>query len=290
MKLAAPTILLGIVLWTEMIGAPLLRAAEPAAASSVPAAEPAATTTPAQNETKAAVPKDAPVAAFSAPRETAIAKVLKHRGVTGEIARVPAGDETFLALVTSPRKSAAPQGAVLLLPTLQGAVSDPLILALAAAPPVSGWLTMVMQPPAGASGMPTDAKNVLCARIMASLKFLQGRGAQPVVLAGIGRSFEIGRACLADKKPAEIIGLVGLGRWQGNLNTEETPLLDIPPTADPRALQAAQQRAIVTETRAQSPYRQLPIDALDERFVGAEQAVAKRLRGWLIQLPRNPKA
>jgi hypothetical protein len=274
-----------MVWWLCIICAPL-HAAEPTATTAVP---PAAAATP-KTPTKAAAAAPEGAAKFSEAREAAIAKVLTHRGIAGEVVSVPSGDKTFLALLTAPPKSIAPQGAVLLLPHVQGAVSDPLVLALAAAPPASGWLTMVMQPPAGAASMPADSKNVLCARITASLKFLQARGALPVVLLGVGRSFELSRACFGDQTPAEIEGLVGLGRWQGELTAAQTSLLDIPPTADPIALRSAQQRATVAATRAQSTYRQIQIDALDERFDGAETEIAKRLRGWLIQLPRKPQA
>ncbi len=288
MQRGMPIILWSLVWWLVVCALPL-RAAEPPPTAAAPVADTSAVKAPAALEPESVAPTSAAAVTFSTPREAAIAKTLKQLGVAGEIASVPDGEQHFLALVTAPPTSTPPQGMVLLVPAVQGAVSDPLILALAAAPPASGWLTMAVQPPANAARMPVDAQNAFCARITASLKFLQARGAPPVVLVGVGRSFEISRACLADQTPGKVAGLVGFGRWLGALNPQEVPLLDIPPTADPVAVQAAHLRAVVAVTRAQTTYRQIPIDALDERFEGAEQEAAKRLRGWLIQLPRKSK-
>ena len=286
-----------IALWCGVVTAPLLPAAEPAgdslkseptAGATAPAAA-ATKATPAESPPKVAPIKDAVAVAFTAPRETAIAAVLERLGVAGQVEVVQSNDESFLTLVTPPHRSNTPVGAVLLIPAPPGAVSDTLLLALVEAPTASGWLTMAMQPPATTPAT-NDTSDEFCARLAASLKFLQTRQVMPVVLAGIGRSVDHSLACYAGKLPVEIAGVVGIGRWHSSLKALELPVLDVPPAADRQAQQAARQRTVTAEGRAQSAYRQISIDAADDRFEGAEAEVAKRLRGWLTQLPLRPKA
>ena len=299
MTSSPPRILISsIALWCGVVTAPLLAAAEPAgdslkseptAGATAPAAA-ATKATPAESPPKVAPIKEAAAAAFTAPRETAIAAVLERLGVAGQVEVVKGNDESFLTLVTSPHRSETPVGAVLLIPAPPGAVSDTLLLALVEAPTASGWLTMAMQPPPTKLATSDDTSDEFCARLAASLKFLQTRQVMPVVLAGIGRSVDHSLACYAGKLPAEIAGVVGIGRWHSSLKALELPVLDVPPAADREAQQTARQRTVTAEGRARSDYRQISIDAVDDRFEGAEAEVAKRLRGWLTQLPLKPKA
>ena len=295
MTSSPPRILISsIALWCGVVTAPLLPAAEPAGdpAKSEPTAGASAPTaavakaTAAESPSNVAPIKDAVAVAFTAPRENAIAAVLERLGVAGQVEVVQSNDESFLTWVTPPHRSNTPVGAVLLIPAPPGAVSDTLMLALVDAPTASGWLTMAMQPP----GTTPDTSDEFCARLAASLKFLQTRQIMSVVLTGIGRSVDHSLACYAGKLPVEIAGVVGIGRWHSSLKALELPVLDVPPAADREAQRSARERTVTAEGRARSAYRQISIDAVDDRFEGAEAEVAKRLRGWLAQLPLRPKA
>ena len=283
-----------IALWCGVVTAPLLPAAEPAGDSlkSEPTAGATAPTaavakaTAAESPSNVAPIKDAVAVAFTAPRENAIAAVLERLGVAGQVEVVQSNDESFLTWVTPPHRSKTPVGAVLLIPAPPGAISDTLLLALVEAPTASGWLTMAMQPP----GTTPDTSDEFCARLAASLKFLQTRQVMSVVLTGIGLSVDHSLACYAGKLPVEIAGVVGIGRWHSSLKALELPVLDVPPAADREAQRSARERTVTAEGRARSAYRQISIDAVDDRFEGAEAEVAKRLRGWLTQLPLKPKA
>lgn len=293
MTSSPPRILISsIALWCGVVTAPLLAAAEPAgdsakseptAGASAPAAAAAKATAP---ESPSNVAPTKAAVAFTAPRENAIVAVLERLAVAGQVEVVQSNDKSFLTWVTPPHRSNTPVGAVLLIPAPPGAVSDTLLLALVEAPTASGWLTMAMQPP----GTTPDTSDEFCARLAASLKFLQTRQVMSVVLTGIGRSVDHSLACYAGKLPAEIAGVVGIGRWHSSLKALELPVLDVPPAADREAQRSARERTVTAQGRARSAYRQISIDAVDDRFEGAEAEVAKRLRGWLAQLPLRPKA
>lgn len=286
----------GIALWCVLVCTPALPA-EPAETVSpvVAATEPVlpATESAAAGSPSEVTLEDRVAPAFSSPRENAIASALGRLEVAGQVEAVQQNAESFLTFVTGPivgpHRSQPPLGAVLLIPALGGAVSDALLLALAAAPTASGWLTMAMQSP-GATPTTNDPGGELCARISASLKFLQAQHVTPVVLAGIGRSVDHSLACFSDKLPAEITALVGIGRWHGSLNGLELPVLDVLPAADRAAQRASGQRAVDAKQRARGSYRQISIDAANDLFEGGQEEVAKRLRGWLIQLPLRSKA
>jgi hypothetical protein len=173
---------------------------------------------------------------------------------------------------------------LLLVPSAVATISDPLMQALAKIPPAGGWLTLAMQPPA----LSAASSEEFCVRLLASLAHLKTQGAFPVVLAGVGGSFDASITCVAPQLPAEIVAVAGIGRWRGALDTLAVPVLDLIPADDPAAQRVGRERVISAEQRAPGTYLQIAVPAMDERFVGGEEEVAKRLRGWLAQLPLPP--
>jgi len=248
-------------------------AAEPAAAAqAATSGETAATSAPAAGETRYPVPRDAAVGA--------------KLGRLGEAARVePLQSDAgaFPVLRTPPPAPAAPRGALLIVPMDTAAVTDPLPRALAHEPSRGGWITLAMQPPP--TGRP--AAESFCARLQASLARTRSEGALPIVLAGVGTSVAAVLACHDGKLPDDVSALAALGRWEADLDALQVPLLDVVPATDPIAQRSARARAIAAESRAPGTYRQVVIDACDERFEGGEQEAARRVRGWLAQVPFN---
>ncbi|MGD9600465.1 MAG: DUF3530 family protein [Gammaproteobacteria bacterium] len=242
------------------------------------AAEPAAT--------PEAVATHAPAAGevqYPVPRDAAVRAALARGGQTTRIEPLESDAGVFPVLRTAPPAPTRPQGALLIVPMMSAALTDPLPRALAHEPSRGGWVTFAMQPP---PGDPRHA-DAFCARLQASLARARTEGNLPVVLVGIGTSVDAVLACHEGKLPAGVRGLAALGRWEADLDILQVPLLDVVPAADPVAQRAARTRAVAAESRTPGTYRQVAIDAPDGRFEGGEQEAARRVRGWLAQVPRQ---
>ncbi len=241
-------------------------------------AEPAAAT-------GAAADEDQLVAALASnPPELAAALALRRTELRGELKALKAGDDVFVALLTPPANT-QPSLAVLFALGADDQLREPLARALVQGMADGGWLGLAIQSPTPGE----HYGKALCARLTAAIDAAKERGARQVVLGAVGTAFDAGMACFNDKLPSEIAALIGLGTWRANLSAVKIPCADVTANASASAQTALRERTNLPQALT-AGYRKLIIDAADDHFTGAEQEVAKRLRGWLAQLTRNAKA
>ena len=213
-----------------------------------------------------------------------------------EIVALEADGKPFHAFERTARHVPTAHGAVLIIPDFSRATapSHELINALREAPAAGGWGTLAIELPivplTASAAAVTEAASALCPRLTASLAHIAGRKLTRTVVVGVGASFDYAMACFKDKLPADIVGVVGVGAWQHEIKDPKLPIFDVVPTLDPHATRLADIRRQAALTVSPSVYRQASIDGVDRWFIGAEVEVAKRLRGWLTQLPRTTKS
>ncbi|MBI2800799.1 MAG: DUF3530 family protein [Gammaproteobacteria bacterium] len=213
-----------------------------------------------------------------------------------ESVALEADGKPFRAFERAARRVSTAHGAVLIIPDFfrAAAPSHDLIDALREVPAAGGWETLAIELPmvpltASAAAI-TEAASALCPRLTASLAHITGRKLTRTVIVGVGASFDYAMACFKDKLPADIVGVAGVGAWQREIKDPKLPVFDAVPTLDPQATRSADIRRQAALTVNPSVYRQAAIDGVDRWFIGAEVEVAKRLRGWLTQLPRTTKS
>lgn len=305
------------LIFLAAIGGPLRAADEPPATTDEAAEPPAAQTggdaAGPGGETAAATADVADVAAPPS-REDELAALLPRLTREDELLWLEAGAERFFAFRREPR-SGKPRGAILIVPAPGRFIDElPLVRRLREHPPAGGYTTLAVQaplavepaaPPAAAvdeAGADTDAAKgaedaaagasavpaagaALCARIGAALAALSAEGVPMVALAAGGGSADAVLACEPGGLPVGIAAFAAIGRWEGNANALSVPSIEFVPSRDPTALAAAERRADARRADTAPPHRRVDIDAADGRFDGAEEEVAKRLRGWLEKLP-----
>lgn len=265
------------LIFLAAIGGPLRAADEPPAATPDTAEPPTAPTggDAAGPGAEAAAPPS---------REDELAALLPRLTREDELLWLEAGAERFFAFRREPR-SGKPRGAILIVPAPGRFIDElPLVRRLREDPPAGGYTTLAVQAPLAAepaapsaaavdeAGVGTDAAKgaedaaagasavpaagaALCARIGAALAALTAEGVPMVALAAGGGSADAVLACEPGGLPAGVAAFAAIGR------------LDTAP-----------------------PHRRVDIDAADGRFDGAEEEVAKRLRGWLEKLPAKATA
>ncbi len=258
------------------------RAAEPATQAPAPAlaAPPAAGTEPAS-----AVP------AGSTTREQALSTLLEATG-NPELVWLTAEGKRFFALY---RVADKPKGALLIVPGPgQYADAAPLAHALRVTPTGGGWSTLAVQLPlpdlAAAAPAPRMFASQVCARINAGLAHLRETGATAIGVAAVDASAAQALDCLAATPAPAVLGVAALGRWRSARDDLPLAVLDLVPALDPTAGRLADARAARHAAAAGVAYRRDDLPAVDTRFTGVEEDVAKRVRGWFEHAVANAAA
>jgi hypothetical protein len=308
------------LIFLAAICGPLQAADEPPAATADAAEPPAAPTggdaAGPGGETAAATADLADSAALPS-REDELAALLPRLTREDELLWLEAGAERFFAFRREPRGGKS-RGGILIVPAPGRFIDElPLVRRLREDPPVGGYTTLAVQAPlatapaapsaaavdeagadaarggeearAAASTVP-EAGAALCARIAAALAALSAEGVPMVALAAGGGSADAVLACEPGGLPAGVAAFAAIGRWEGRVKELAVPSIEFVPTRDPTALAAAERRADARRADTAPPHRRIDIDAADGRFDGAEEEVAKRLRGWLEKLPAKAAA
>lgn len=294
-----------IVTWI-LFGAlvqPLRAADEAPPPGGTDAASPSAVPAPTDDgATGAAAGADAPPS-----REQELAALLPRLTHEDELLWLEAGADRFFAFRREPRKG-KPRGAILIVPSPGRFIDElPLVRRLREDPPAGGYTTLAVQPPLAAppaaarADAPTAsdgdesateapaaapvADAVLCARLGAALAALTAEGVPMVALAAGDGSADAVLACEPGRLPERVDAFAALGRWQGRTAELAVPSIEFVPLRDPAAVAAAARRAEARRADTAPPHRRVDVDAADGRFDGAEEEIAKRLRGWLEKLP-----
>jgi hypothetical protein len=241
--------------------------------------------------------------------DVAVEAALTREGLSKRVTALPLAQGKSIALLLPPPEGRQARGGLLIVPAPRAVLADPLTLTLARTAAAGDWLTLALQPrpdtaraairaPAAVAAENTTstapqkeagATPALCAQLTAAIETLVERGVTEVIVVAVGNHVTRTLAC-APALPQPVVALVAMGRWLGTLDALDVPVLELPPAQDGHALRYAEARAETARDKPRGAYRLMPVDASDERYQGGELDVAKRVRGWLAQLPRKPTA
>ena len=266
-----------------------VRAAEPAAASksATPASEAAAATTggappAAASPTSAAVDEAMP----AAPEPLLLAR-LEAKTLAADFIKLGDDAQPFLARYRATTKSPA-KGAVLFMPAPGQFIGDDAVIAAALAElPGGGWSVLAVQTPLLPSVATmqhyADTHDQALERAKKALEYLAEQQTPAKVVVGRAASIELARevATSADG----VTALVALGPWRGQIGAGKLPLFDVSPSRDRAALAHSRER-YEEAGRLQLPiYKQVVLSGADQRFVGFESEIVRRIRGFAERLP-----
>ncbi|MFN2309295.1 MAG: alpha/beta fold hydrolase [Gammaproteobacteria bacterium] len=211
-----------------------------------------------------------------------------------------ADSHKFLAIFTE-EQSGTPKGGVILLHGIGVHPDWPdVIHPLRSELPEHGWATLSIQLPV----LPNEAEfddylpliQAAAPRIRAALAFLKSKDIRPVVLAGHSLGAVMGSAALAEGDGLELAGFVAIGMGQGRDPRVDTtaqlaklrvPVFDLYGSRDLDAVRATiPVRAAAARRAGLKHYRQTEVVGADHFFVGQEEELVRRVRGWLEQLPQ----
>lgn len=301
------------------------RAVEPAAQPDAPPPAASADAAAAKDPASGAPAAPAAVADPAAPVATAVPEDKGLPGREGELVpRLPAlaGDEElvwlnadgarFFAFRRPPAKGQTPRGALLIVPDPRAFIDQQAVTrALRDIPARGAWLTLALQvpltattappqstpppaesanPPATppAAAAPVSATDPLCGRLAAALALLESTSPPLIALVAQDDNAARALACYPDGLPPGIGAFAAIGRWAGKLEALKVPSIEFVASLDPVARREAAKRAAAPRGANAPSHRLVELDAATREFGGAEQDLAKRLRGWLERLPVPP--
>ena len=217
-------------------------------------------------------------------REGAIAARLEHRLAPKTVTWLEAEGGKFPTLVSAPRPPIAPRGALMFVSGARRALDDPLIDALRVDAMRGEWLGFAVQSPLlpanSVEATKADHAKKFCARIEAALAHLKTLKIARVVLVGIDDSDVASLACSKDAMPSEIVALVKVG------TTEPASELTMPVYSFMPELRQHGAESPAPAAPDRDPRRTVTLlSGADDQFVGAEEEIARHVRGWLSRLP-----
>ena len=284
--------------------------ADPAAikdASGVAAPDPAAPAAPVAT----AVPEDKGLPG----REGEILPRLPALASDEELVWLNAEGARFFAFRRPPPNGKTPRGAVLIVPDPRAFIDQQAVTrALRDIPARGAWLTLALQVPLAATPAapqpptppPADPANPpatppvvaaassttdpLCGRLAAALALLESTSPPLIALVAQDDNAARALACYPDGLPPGIGAFAAIGRWAGKLEGLKIPSIEFVASLDPVGRREAARRAAAPRGANAPPHRMVELDAATRAFGGAEEDLAKRLRGWLERLPVPPPA
>lgn len=167
--------------------------------------------------------------------------------------------------------------------------------------PDYGWATLSIQMPI----LPNDADikeyapliKEAAPRIAAASRYLKEKGDEPVFIVAHSLGATMAAATLADT-PALADGFVAIGMSTNDidpmlnsiayLENIKLPMLDMYGSRDlEQVLKTADARKKAARIAENDNYRQLQIEGADHFFVGLEDELVRRVRGWLETQVKN---
>lgn len=165
--------------------------------------------------------------------------------------------------------------------------------------PNHGWATLSIQMPI----LPNEAElkdyipliKDAAPRIKAAQAFLKSKDVTPVVLIAHSLGATMASATLAEAGDMGFAGLGVIGMSGGSLDPQldttaqiaklKLPMLDMYGSLDLDTVRAATAARAAAARKAGNPdYRQIEIEGADHFFIGVEDELVTRVRGWLEQL------
>lgn len=278
--------------------AALWAADPPPADAKTPAAAPAAT----DGAAPAADAAVAPASDSAAPAGDATAVVDKALPATPEpllLARLQAktlpsdfiklGDDAapILARYRAATKPPA-KGAVLFIPAPGRFIGDDAVIAAALNElPVGGWTVLAVQTPllpaTATMKQYEDTHDQALERAKKGLEYLAQQQAPATVVVGRAGSVELAREVAT--AAGEVAAVAALGPWSGQIGESKLPLLDVSPARERVSLASAGERKQEASRSKLEIYRQVVLTGADQRYIGFEVEIARRIRGFAEHLP-----
>lgn len=183
----------------------------------------------------------------------------------------------FLAL-HRPADEAIPFGGLVIVST-PGSIVDnaPVPHALSSVGPAGGWSVLSLQPPPADAGTAASVE-----RIVAAVAYFTGLGLQNIVIVGNAGGVDGAIAALNGALPPTVVGFVGVGAWDAELDGIDVAILDIAGTRDTRAMRWQQQRRAAARKYPNS-LEALVIDGAGPDFHAYADHTARLIRGWLVR-------
>lgn len=217
----------------------------------------------------------------------------------GEPVWLEAGEQRFLGIYT-PDSSGETKGAVILLHGMGVHPDWPdVIHPLRTSLPEHGWATLSIQLPVLENeadlGDYLPLISEAAPRIRAAAEWLESKGFETVVLAGHSLGATMGAACVAGGDAPELSGLVVVGMGTSTIDPRvntiahleniSVPVLDIYGSRDLDDVRSSsKERAGAARKAGNKAYRQTEVEGADHFFVGLEDDLVRRVRGWLDRL------
>lgn len=167
--------------------------------------------------------------------------------------------------------------------------------------PNYGWATLSIQMPILANE--AELKDYIplikeaAPRIKAAQAFLKSKNITPVVLIAHSLGATMAAATLAESDDLGFAGFAAIGMSSSDLDPQldttaqmaklTLPILDLYGSRDlDTVLAATTPRAAAMRKAGNDKYRKLEIEGADHFFVGLEEELVTRVRGWLEQLTK----
>ena len=219
-------------------------------------------------------------------REQAIFELIERKALSDEFLLLGAREQPFIVRFERAR-GPTPRGALLFVPSRGAFVgTDAMTDALFRRFPLNGWSVLAVQPMLLARGADLDEYEALAetaaARIRDAIQFLIEDGISRIVVAGDSAGATLLRQCLQNGVPPEVSAFAALGRWQGEI--DDLPMLELIGTRDDLAATTSRRREKDAARRAFDQYRLVVLGGADGRYLGFEDEIAQRIRGWIERL------
>ena len=216
--------------------------------------------------------------------------------VVGESVPLEAGGTAFMGIFTE--ASDGPTGRAVILAHGMGAHPDwpEIINPLRSDLPDHGWSTLSIQMPILANDAALEDYiplfDEVAPRIEAAVRFLREQGNLTIVLIGHSLGASMAASYLGGKGQQEIQGFIAIGvsvtaandKMNSALALEkiQIPVLDLYGSRDlAGVLRSVKARKKAARKAGNSNYQQLEIEGADHFFVGLEDALNRRVYGWL---------
>lgn len=284
------------VLWLTMSTATVSAAdAPPPAAQDTPAAAAPSAAAPAGAAAAAVgagLPPGAADKALPAPPEPLLLARFEAQTLPPDFIKLGDDAAPFLARYRAATKPPA-KGAVLFIPAPGRFIGDDAVIAAALAElPGGGWSVLAVQTPLLSAIATTEQYDETHAQALTrakqGLEYLATQQSSATVVVGRAGSVELAReVALA---AGESAALAALGPWNGRLGESKMPLLDVSPARERVSLARAGERKQEASRAKLAVYKQVVLIGADQRYIGFEVEIARRIRGFAEHLPPPTKA
>ena len=288
--------LLSCLLWA-MIGGAGAWAAEPPPAEAKtdkPADSPApadgAAAPPAADAAAAPVDKPLDKAAPAAPEPLLLAR-LEAKTLPTDFIKL--GDDAAPILARYRAATHTPaKGAVLFIPAPGRFIGDDAVIAAALNElPPGGWSVLAVQTPllpaTASMKQYEDTHDQALERAKKGLEYLAQQQSPASVVVGRAGSVELAREVAS--AAGEVAAVAALGPWSGQIGDSKLPLLDVSPARERGSVASAGERKLEASRGKLEAYRQLVLTGADQRYIGFEVEIARRIRGFAEHLPPPAK-